>query len=85
LSGACQEVTSIRAERIVDASRRQSSLQRKIGAGLMPAEFNRKVAEGVIKHVGLPESVGLIALAMVEGWRDTGENNSYSCRERGEQ
>jgi hypothetical protein len=67
LSGACQEVTSIRAERVVDASRRQSSLQRKIGADLMPAEFDRKVAEGVIKHVGLPESVGLIALAM--GWK----------------
>jgi len=67
LSGACQDVTSIRAERVVDASRRRLSLQRKIGVGLMPAEFDRRVAEGVIKHVGLPESVGLIALAM--GWK----------------
>lgn len=67
LSGACQEVTSIRAERVVDASRRRLSLQRKIGAGMSAAEFDRKVSEGEIKHVGLPESVGLISLAM--GWK----------------
>jgi hypothetical protein len=67
LSGVCQKVTSIRAERVVDASRRRLPLQRKIGAGLSTAEFERKVAEGTIKHVGLPESVGLIALAM--GWK----------------
>lgn len=67
LSGVCQNVSSIRAERVVDGSRRRLPLQRKIGAGLTPAEFEKKVAEGTIKHVGLPESVGLIALAM--GWK----------------
>lgn len=67
LSGVCQKVSSIRAERVVDASRRRLPLQKKIGAGLSTAEFERKVAEGTIKHVGLPESVGLIALAM--GWK----------------
>ncbi len=67
LSGVCQKVNSIRAERIVDASRRRLPLQRKIGAGLSAAEFEKKVTEGTIKHVGLPESVGLIALAM--GWK----------------
>jgi 4-hydroxy-tetrahydrodipicolinate reductase len=67
LSGVCQKVTSIRAERVVDASTRRLPLQRKIGAGLSPQEFEKKVAEGKIKHVGLPESVGLIALAM--GWK----------------
>jgi len=67
LSGVCQKVNSIRAERVVDASRRRLPLQRKIGAGLSVEEFKRKVAEGSIKHVGLPESVGLIALAM--GWK----------------
>ncbi len=67
LSGVCQNVNSIRAERVVDASRRRAPLQKKIGAGLSPAEFERKVAEGAIKHVGLPESVGLIVLAM--GWK----------------
>jgi len=67
LSGVCQRVNSIRAERIVDAARRRLPLQKKIGAGLSPSEFEKKVAEGTIKHVGLPESVGLISLAM--GWK----------------
>jgi 4-hydroxy-tetrahydrodipicolinate reductase len=67
LSGACQKVSSIRAERVVDASRRRLPLQKKIGAGLSPEEFQNRVSDGTIKHVGLPESVGLIALAM--GWK----------------
>lgn len=67
LSGVCQKVNSIRAERMVDASRRRLPLQKKIGAGLSTEEFEGKVKEGTIKHVGLPESVGLIALAM--GWK----------------
>jgi 4-hydroxy-tetrahydrodipicolinate reductase len=67
MSGVCQKVNSIRAERVVDASRRRLPLQKKIGAGLSREEFEKKVAEGTIKHVGLPESVGLIALAM--GWK----------------
>ena len=67
LSGVCQNVNSIRAERVVDASRRRLPLQKKIGAGMSPAEFEKKVADGSIKHVGLPESVGLVSLAM--GWK----------------
>ncbi len=67
LSGACRKVNSIRAERVVDASGRRLPLQKKIGAGLTPQEFEKKVAEGSIRHVGLPESVGLIVLAM--GWK----------------
>jgi 4-hydroxy-tetrahydrodipicolinate reductase len=67
VSGVCQKVNSIRAERVVDASTRRLPLQKKIGAGLSPSEFEKRVAEGTIKHVGLPESVGLIALAM--GWK----------------
>jgi len=67
LSGVCQKVNSIRAERVVDASRRRLPLQKKIGAGMTTSEFEKKVAEGAIKHVGLPESVGLISLAM--GWK----------------
>ena len=67
LSGVCQKVNAIRGERVVDAANRRLPLQRKIGAGLSQQEFERKVAEGTIKHVGLPESVGLIALAM--GWK----------------
>jgi len=64
LSGICQQVTSIRAERVVDASRMSSQLQSKLGVGLTAADFERKVADGSVRHVGLPESIGLIALAM---------------------
>jgi 4-hydroxy-tetrahydrodipicolinate reductase len=67
LSGVCQKVNSIRAERIVDSSNRRLQLQKKTGAGMSRSEFEKKVAEGAIKHVGLPESVGLISLAM--GWK----------------
>jgi hypothetical protein len=67
LSGVCQNVNSIRAERVVDSSNRRLQLQKKTGAGMPPSEFEKKVAEGAIKHVGLPESVGLISLAM--GWK----------------
>ncbi len=67
LSGVCQKVNSIRAERVVDASLRRLPLQKKIGAGMPPTDFEKKVAAGSIKHVGLPESVGLVSLAM--GWK----------------
>jgi 4-hydroxy-tetrahydrodipicolinate reductase len=67
LSGVCRKVNSIRGERVVDASRRRFSLQKKIGAGLQSAEFERRVSAGTLGHVGLPESVGLISLAM--GWK----------------
>ena len=67
LSGVCQKVNSFRAERVVDSSRRGLQLQRKTGAGMLPSEFERSVVGGTIKHVGLPESVGLISLAM--GWK----------------
>jgi 4-hydroxy-tetrahydrodipicolinate reductase len=47
--------------RIVDASKRRLPLQRKIGAGMTVEEFQAKAAAGVIKHVGLPESVAMVA------------------------
>ena len=34
---------------------------KKIGAGMTVEEFNAKVAEGIIKHHGLPESVAMVA------------------------
>jgi len=61
LSAAAQRVDWAGAVRIVDASKRRLPLQKKIGAGLTPAEFQEKVARGVIKHHGLPESVAMVA------------------------
>jgi hypothetical protein len=54
-------VEHARALRIVDASKRRLPLQKKIGAGLSVEEFRTRVKEGTIKHVGLPESVAMVA------------------------
>jgi 4-hydroxy-tetrahydrodipicolinate reductase len=61
LSAVSQRVDTARAVRIVDASKRRLPLQKKIGAGMTVAEFNEKVAAGIIKHHGLPESVAMVA------------------------
>jgi 4-hydroxy-tetrahydrodipicolinate reductase len=61
LATVSQRVDAARALRIVDASRRRLPLQKKIGAGLSLEEFREKVAAGVIKHQGLPESVAMVA------------------------
>jgi 2,4-diaminopentanoate dehydrogenase len=43
--------------------------QQKIGAGLTRAQFETKVVEGTVRHVGLAESISMIADAM--GWKLT--------------
>ncbi len=64
LSAVAQRIDSVRAVRIVDASKRRLPLQKKIGAGMTPQEFRERVAAGVIKHHGLPESVAMVADAL---------------------
>jgi 4-hydroxy-tetrahydrodipicolinate reductase len=61
LAAVSQRVEHAKALRIVDASKRREPLQRKIGAGMTVDEFREKVAAGIIKHVGLPESVAMVA------------------------
>lgn len=61
LAAVSQRVEYAKAVRIVDASKRRLPLQKKIGAGMSVEEFRAQVAAGVIKHVGLPESVAMIA------------------------
>ncbi len=64
LATACQTVTSVSGHRIVNASKRRQPLQAKIGSGLTVEEFHQKVKDGIIKHHGLPESVGMVADAL---------------------
>jgi len=45
---------------VVDASKRRLPLQKK-SAGMTVEEFRAQVQAGVIKHVGLPESVAMVA------------------------
>jgi len=61
LAAVSQRIEHAKALRIVDASKRRQPLQKKIGAGMTVDQFRAKVAEGVIKHVGLPESVAMVA------------------------
>ncbi len=61
LAGVSQRIDHAKAVRIVDASKRRLPLQKKIGAGMTLDEFRSQVAAGVIKHVGLPESVAMVA------------------------
>jgi len=60
LTGVCQEVYTIRVERIVDAGTRRYPLQRKIGVGLSEVQFREQVAQKALGHVGLVESLQFI-------------------------
>jgi hypothetical protein len=61
LAAVSQKIEHARAVRIVDAGKRRLPLQKKVGAGLTVEEFRERVRAGTIKHVGLPESVALVA------------------------
>jgi 4-hydroxy-tetrahydrodipicolinate reductase len=67
LTGVCERVEAIRVDRIQDARIRRLPFQQKIGAGLTREQFQKKVDEGSVRHVGLAESVSMIADAL--GWR----------------
>ena len=61
LAAVSQQIEHAKAVRIVDAATRRLPLQKKIGAGLSVEEFRAQVQAGTIKHVGLPESVAMVA------------------------
>lgn len=65
-TGVCVSVNSIAVERVVDASKRRKPLQQKIGAGLSTDAFAEKKATGTFGHIGLRESLWLVADGL--GW-----------------
>jgi 2,4-diaminopentanoate dehydrogenase len=67
LTAPCAAVRGVRVLRVVDAARRRGPLQRKVGAGLTPEEFAAKARAGEVRHVGLPESLHMLATRL--GWR----------------
>jgi 4-hydroxy-tetrahydrodipicolinate reductase len=67
LTGICERVDSVRVDRIQDARTRRLPFQQKIGSGLTIDQFASKVRDGSVRHVGLAESVTMIADAM--GWK----------------
>ncbi len=67
MSSVCTEVKEIRVNRVQDASLRRLPFQEKIGAGKSPEEFAKLAKEGILRHVGLTESIAMIAAGL--GWR----------------
>ena len=67
LTGVCERVDAVRVERVQDARIRRLPFQQKIGAGLTREQFQRKVDDASVRHVGLAESVSMIADAL--GWK----------------
>lgn len=61
LSSVCKDIEHIFVERIQDATPRRIPFQKKIGAGLSLKDFKEKEATGTLRHVGLQESVYLLA------------------------
>jgi 4-hydroxy-tetrahydrodipicolinate reductase len=67
LTAVCERVDRVTVNRIQDARVRRLPFQQKIGAGLTTEQFQKKVEDGSVRHVGLTESVAMIADAL--GWR----------------
>jgi hypothetical protein len=67
LTGVCERVDRIEVARVQDARIRRLPFQQKIGAGLTREEFMARVKDGSVRHVGLAESITMIADAL--GWR----------------
>jgi len=66
MSGVSERVDAVRVERYQDAGRRRRAFQDKVGAGLTVEQFRRRAESGELRHVGLPESMHMIAARM--GW-----------------
>ena len=66
LTAVCERVDRVVINRIQDARIRRLPFQQKIGAGLTTEQFQKKVADGSVRHVGLTESIAMIADAL--GW-----------------
>jgi len=64
LTSVCQKVERIKVTRVQDASVRRIPFQQKIGAGLNSREFENKKEAGTLRHVGLTESIHMIAGAL---------------------
>jgi 4-hydroxy-tetrahydrodipicolinate reductase len=66
LTAVCERIDRIQVTRVQDARTRRLPFQQKIGAGLTTEQFQKKADEGVVRHVGLTESIAMIADSF--GW-----------------
>src|ERR1700719_2506321 len=66
LTAVCERVDRVEVNRVQDARLRRLPFQQKIGAGLTTEQFQKEVRGGGVRHVGLTESIAMIADAL--GW-----------------
>jgi 4-hydroxy-tetrahydrodipicolinate reductase len=66
MTAVCERVDRVVVNRVQDARVRRLPFQQKIGAGLTTEQFQKKVADGGVRHVGFTESIAMIADAL--GW-----------------
>ena len=66
LTAVCERVDRVVVKRVQDARIRRLPFQQKIGAGLTTEQFQKKVDDASVRHVGLTESIAMIADAL--GW-----------------
>jgi 4-hydroxy-tetrahydrodipicolinate reductase len=67
LTAPCTRVERVAVTRVVDAATRRLPLQRKVGAGLSISQFRRALSDRMVRHVGLVESLYMIAAGL--GWK----------------
>src|SRR5690242_7506163 len=66
MTAVCERVDRVIVHRVQDARIRRLPFQQKIGAGLTTEQFQKKVDDGSVRHVGMTESIAMIADAL--GW-----------------
>jgi hypothetical protein len=65
ITAPCQIIESIKVIRMMNSTKRREPFQRKIGTGLTPNEFHKKISNKEISgHVGLTESINMICSAI---------------------
>jgi hypothetical protein len=67
LTAACERVERVAVVRMQDARIRRLPFQQKIGAGLTLEQFERKVKDGSVRHVGFTQSIAMIGDGL--GWK----------------
>jgi hypothetical protein len=67
LTAPCMDIKRISVSRLIDATDRRASVHQRIGAGLTLDQFRDHVAQGKVRHVGLSESIHMLADGM--GWQ----------------
>lgn len=76
MTAVCQDVKKIHIERHLDAGTRRYPLQRKVGAGMTQEAFREQIAAKAMGHVGLLESLHLVAATLglsLDGVQETVE------------